>query len=94
MSLTYGFIIDFLEADSAPEAMEASAKPLEWWNRYVSRVVLPQQPLTSAPQSGIPDFSRLCVWLHPYRHIKNHSQPCDCNVRPPTPPNRPRSFRA
>ena len=30
----YEFIVDFFEADATPEAQEASAKLLEWWNKY------------------------------------------------------------
>jgi hypothetical protein len=27
------FVVDFFEADQTPEAQEASAKLLEWWNK-------------------------------------------------------------
>ena len=31
----YEFIVDFFEADVAPEAQGASAELLGWWNKYV-----------------------------------------------------------
>lgn len=36
----YEFIIDFFEADTTPEAQEASAKLLEWWNKYISNFIV------------------------------------------------------
>jgi len=42
----YEFIIDFFEADTTPEAQEASAELLGWWNKYVSGLFLPTPPLT------------------------------------------------
>ena len=36
----YKFIVDFFEADTTPEAQEASMKLLEWWNRYIFKLII------------------------------------------------------
>ena len=54
----YEFIIDFFEADATPEAQEASAKLLEWWNKYATRFTFTLATAdTSIPQSSIPEVS-------------------------------------
>ena len=62
----YEFIVDFFEADTTPEAQEASTKLLDWWNRYVSRSIITSATTnTEYPQSSV---SKVCS--HPWSHIR------------------------
>ena len=63
----YEFIVDFFEADTTPDAQEASTKLLNWWNRYFSRLIITLAAVdTEHPQSGV---SKVCnhscshVWV-------------------------------
>ena len=71
----YEFIIDFFEADITPQAQEASAKLLEWWNKYVSVPFLFWLPLIwNPPQSGLPE-------------VFSHTRSCTCIGRTSIPRN-------
>ena len=54
----YEFIIDFFEADTTAEGQGASAKLLEWWNKYFSTFI-PNSPTADGgcSQGGI---SKVC----------------------------------
>ena len=58
----YEFIVDFFEADPTPEAQEASAGLLEWWNKCVSGFFPPLLPLIwNGPQISVPKvFGHTC----------------------------------
>ena len=52
----YEFIVDFFEADATQEAQEASAKLLEWWNKYISDfIATPATADLERPQSSVPE---------------------------------------
>ena len=58
----YKFVVNFFEADLMPEAQEASAGLLEWWNKCVSGFFPPLLPLIwNGPQISVPKvFSHTC----------------------------------
>ena len=54
----YEFIIDFFEADTTPEAQEASAKLLGWWNKCVSNSII--ACVTTDGECSQNGFSKVC----------------------------------
>lgn len=90
----YEFIVDFFEADATPEAQEASAKLLEWWNKYVSGFA--PAAVTTNIESSPGQYSP-GLQPHAQRHLvqqgETRSQPCDNSVRlAAVRLTRPRSF--
>ena len=52
----YEFIVNFFEADAMQEAQEASAKLLEWWNKYISDfIATPATADLECSQSSVPE---------------------------------------
>jgi hypothetical protein len=88
----YEFVIDFFEADATTQAQEASAKLLEWWNKYVFGSI----PIsTTADVEYSPERSFQGPQPHAQPHLcqddEHPSRSCDNNVRLPVHPTRPRS---
>lgn len=80
----YEFIIDFFEADTTPEAQEASAKLLEWWNKYVSDSIF--TPTAADVEHSSEQYFRSPrphLQPHLHRRDEHHSQSCDSSVRLP-----------
>lgn len=58
----YEFIIDYFEADETPQAQEASARLLDWWNKYIPSSAFIFTAANAEPlQGGLPKiFGHTC----------------------------------
>lgn len=87
----YEFIVDFFEVDATPDAQEASAKLLEWWNKYIYFSFFPAAVNTTP-------LERCSRGLQPPAQPNRHQydghrlRSYDNNVRLPAHLTRPRSF--
>lgn len=88
----YEFIVDFFEADTTPQAQEASANLLAWWNKYISASMLISTATNTeySPGQSSQDL-KTRAQPHPHQDDKHLLRSCIDSVGLPAHPTRPRS---
>lgn len=88
----YEFIVDFFEADTSPEAQEASANLLDWWNKYIPCFIF---AFAAADMEYSPERRSRGLQPHAQPHPRQRDEhrlrSYDDNVRLPARLTRPRS---